>query len=87
MSGKAFKGGVFNGLGRASVIGLHLVSGMIVGGVIGYYLDKWLDTSPWLKLIFFLLGIAAGFRNVYLDTRILLKEQDAADAEDRKSGD
>ncbi|MCH7630671.1 MAG: AtpZ/AtpI family protein [Proteobacteria bacterium] len=37
----------------------------MVGGAIGWYLDKWLGTTPWLFVIFFFLGVAAGFRNVY----------------------
>lgn len=67
--------GLFSAVGTASVIGLHMVSGILVGGVIGYFLDKWLGTGPWLMLVFFLLGVAAGFYNVYLDTKRLLKEQ------------
>ena len=67
--------GLFSAVGTASVIGLHMVSGVLVGGVIGYFLDEWLGTGPWLKLVFFVLGVAAGFYNVYLDTKRLLREQ------------
>lgn len=67
--------GVFSSVGTASVIGLHMVSGVLVGGVIGYFLDEWLGTGPWLKLVFFLFGVAAGFYNVYLDTKRILREQ------------
>jgi ATP synthase protein I len=31
----------------------------------GYYLDRWLGTSPWLMLVGLLLGIAAGFLNLF----------------------
>ena len=41
----------------------------------GYYLDKWLDTSPWLTLIFLLLGIISGFRNIFILTSRELKRQ------------
>lgn len=67
--------GMFGAVGTASVIGLHMVSGILVGGVMGYFLDEWLGTDPWLKLVFFVLGVAAGFYNVYLDTQRLLREQ------------
>ena len=50
-------------------IGLHLVSGVIVGVLIGYFLDNYFDTSPWLTIIFFFLGVAAGFRNMYKDVQ------------------
>ncbi|NGZ05903.1 MAG: AtpZ/AtpI family protein [Magnetococcales bacterium] len=43
----------------------ELVSAVFVGGGIGYLLDYWLDTQPWLTLIFFIFGLAAGFRDMY----------------------
>ncbi len=36
----------------------------LVGGGIGWMLDRWLATGPWLLLLFFLLGVAAGFWNL-----------------------
>lgn len=67
-------------MANTGVIGLHLVSGPIVGFAIGYGVDRWLDTGPWGKLFFLLLGIAAGFLNVYRDSRYLLKKLAAEDA-------
>lgn len=61
----------------SGVIGLHLVSGPLVGFAIGYGLDAWLGTSPWCKLIFLFVGIGAGFLNVYRDTRQLMRKMDA----------
>ncbi len=58
------------------VIGLHLVSGPVVGFAIGYGLDAWLGTGPWFKLIFFLTGILAGFLNVWRDTKELLAKME-----------
>ena len=46
-------------------IGVELVSGVIVGGGIGWLLDNWLNTTPYLLIIFLLLGGCAGFLNVY----------------------
>ena len=60
------------GLASVGTIGLHMVSGPLVGVVIGYFLDRWLETSPWFKLIFLLIGIGAGFLNVYMDSKILI---------------
>lgn len=62
-------------LTHAGTIGLHLVSGVAVGAVIGYFLDAWLKTDPWLFILFIIVGIAAGFRNVYLDTKRLVAAQ------------
>lgn len=36
-----------------------------VGLAIGYWLDKVFDTSPWLTIIFLVLGIIAGFRELF----------------------
>jgi ATP synthase protein I len=38
---------------------------VIVGGAIGWYLDDWLGTKPWLMVIFFFLGVGAGFLNIF----------------------
>lgn len=45
--------------------GVEVVSALIVGVVIGLLLDRWLGTWPWLFLLFFVLGSAAGTMNVY----------------------
>ena len=85
MSVKKFlKGGTMDVLATAGTIGLHMVSGPIVGFAIGYGLDAWLDTSPWMKLVFFLVGIVAGFKNVYDDSRRLLRKMQAED--DKRHG-
>lgn len=52
--------GMAYGLRMAS----ELVGAVLVGGLIGYVLDRWLGTTPWLFLIFFFLGFAAGILNV-----------------------
>lgn len=71
----------------AGTIGLHMVSGPIVGFAIGYGLDAWLETGPWMKLVFFLVGILAGFKNVYDDSRRLLRRMQADDDKGRDSQD
>lgn len=56
-------------IASASVVGLNLVSATFVGLAMGYWLDRWLGTSPWLLLAFLVLGIIAGFRNVLQEVR------------------
>jgi len=51
-------------LGRAFRLVSELVIGLVVGGAIGWYLDRWLGTTPIMLLIFFVLGVAAGVLNV-----------------------
>ncbi len=60
-------------LSSVGVIGLHMVSGPLVGFAIGYGIDAWLGLHPWGKLVFLVIGIGAGFLNVYRDTQILLR--------------
>ncbi len=67
-------------IARASVIGLHLVSGMLAGGFIGYWLWHWFD-APWCFWIFLAFGFAAGCLNMYRDVKKLLRDQDVIDAE------
>ena len=54
-----------SGLGFAWRVGVELVSALVVGVAIGYLLDRWLGTRPWLLILFFVLGSAAGLLNVF----------------------
>ncbi len=54
-----------NPMGLAFRIGVELVSALAVGTGIGYGLDLWLGTKPWLMVLFFFLGSAAGVLNVW----------------------
>jgi ATP synthase protein I len=50
--------------------GSELVAGVLVGCGIGYVLDRQFGTSPLFLIIFMMMGMAAGFWNVYrLGTR------------------
>jgi len=66
---------LFKTLGFLSSVGISMVAATFIGLAMGYYLDKWLDTSPWLTLIFLLLGIISGFRNIFILTSRELKRQ------------
>jgi ATP synthase protein I len=57
--------GKFQGLSRGMVIGCDMVAGVVVGGAIGWWLDRVTGWYPWCFLVFFVLGAAAGFRMVY----------------------
>ncbi len=58
-------------LGVASLIGINLVVCIFAGFAIGYWvLDKFFNTYPWFTIIFFILGMIAGFRYLF---RIALK--------------
>ena len=52
-------------MGSAFKLGTELVSAVVVGTIIGFILDSWFDTKPWLIIIFFFLGTAAGMSNIF----------------------
>ena len=51
-------------MGNAFKLGTELVAAVGVGTIIGFILDSWFGTKPWLIVIFFFLGAAAGMLNV-----------------------
>lgn len=62
----------------AASLGINLVLSSAVGLLIGLYLDKWLSTGPVFLLIFFALGIFAGFRQFFIEIRRLNKNENKA---------
>lgn len=56
-------------MGIAFRVGTELIAGVLVGALIGWFLDRWLGTGPWLLIVFFCLGAAAGFLNVFRAAR------------------
>ena len=66
------KKGIF--LGNAFKLGTELVSAVVVGTIIGFILDALFGTKPWLIIIFFFLGAAAGMLNVIRAANRMQKE-------------
>ncbi|GLK77074.1 ATP synthase protein I [Methylopila jiangsuensis] len=52
------------GIARGFRLSTEMVAGVIVGGGLGWALDRWLDTSPFGLIVLLLLGFAAGVLNV-----------------------
>ena len=61
-------------MGGAFKLGTELVAAVAVGTIIGFILDSWFDTKPWLIIIFFFLGAAAGMLNVIRAAKRMQKE-------------
>jgi ATP synthase protein I len=74
---------VFSQVSRYSTVGLELGFSVAIGVLGGYYLDRWLNTSPWLTIFLLLCGVAAGFKRVYQALKELEKEQEEEDARSR----
>ncbi len=62
-------------MGGAFKLSTELVSAVAVGTIIGFILDSWFDTKPWLIIIFFFLGTAAGILNVIRTANRMQKEE------------
>ena len=61
-------------MGNAFKLGTELVAAVSVGTIIGFILDTLFDTKPWLIIIFFFLGAAAGMLNVIRAANRMQKE-------------
>ena len=61
-------------MGSAFKLGTELVAAVAVGTIIGFILDSWFDTKPWLIIVFFFLGTAAGILNVIRTANRMQKE-------------
>ena len=61
-------------MGNAFKLGTELVAAVGVGTIIGFILDSWFGTKPWLIIIFFFLGAAAGMLNVIRTAKKMQKE-------------
>ena len=60
--------------GSALKISTELVAAVVVGGTIGFILDNLFDTKPWLIIIFFFIGVAAGILNVIRAANLMNKK-------------
>jgi len=70
-------------IGQALRLATEMAAALIVGAALGWFLDKWLGTRPWLLLLFLVLGMAAGTMNAY---RTAMRLHNATDREDENSG-
>ena len=61
-------------MGSAFKLGTELIAAVAVGTIIGFILDNWFGTKPWLIIIFFFLGAAAGMLNVIRAANKMQKE-------------
>lgn len=59
---------IFRNLSIISSMGISVALAIAIGVWLGLSLDRWLGTAPYFFWIFLLIGIAAGFKNVYLIT-------------------
>ena len=60
-------------IGVAFKLSTEMVAAVVVGTIIGFILDNWFGTKPWLILIFFFVGVIAGIMNVIKSAKNMQK--------------
>ena len=61
-------------LGMAMKLSSEMVAAVFVASLIGYYLDKWLETEPFFLILLFFLGAITGILNVVRTSKMINKE-------------
>ena len=59
---------------RHSTVGIEMGLSVVVGLLLGWALDRWLETSPLFLLVCLILGFAAGFRSLLRAVRRMREE-------------
>ena len=52
-------------------VGIEFVGSIIVSAFLGYILDNWLHTAPWLMIVLIVLGFGAGLRRAMLASKMI----------------
>ena len=63
-------------LGKALKLSTEMVAAVMVGSIMGFILDSWFDSKPWLTIIFFFAGATAGILNVIRSAKLMQKNND-----------
>ncbi len=64
---------------RYAGIGIEMLVSVLIGTFGGYGLDRLFHTKPWLMIVGFIFGSAAGFRSLF---RLLEQENKKRDKKD-----
>lgn len=60
-----YRKNVYHALTMITQFGINMLVPIFLCSFAGIYIDKWLGTSCWMVILFF-VGALAGFRNVYI---------------------
>lgn len=84
MGRKKKRSQLFREVGKYAALGLEMAISVVIGLVIGAFLDKRLKTGPWLTLLFLMLGFAAGLRSLIRAALKSQREMNNEEESDRK---
>ena len=76
-----------NMLGLAYRLLVEILVGIAVGGFVGWWMDKVLDTKPIWMLVFLVLGMGAGLMNSVRTVNEMRRKQDQAEAVKRRENE
>ena len=66
-------------------MGLEVGLSVVVGFLIGTWLDEWLETAPWSLLIFGIAGIIAGYRSMFRMVKRMQSDTETSQKNEPKS--
>ena len=61
-------------MGRSAEAAWEASLSVVAGAGIGFLLDRWLGTAPWLMVVFVVIGTAAAFRRLLLLAKVASRE-------------
>lgn len=65
-------------MGQGLRIAIELVVGVAFGGFVGWWLDRYCGTAPWLMVVMVIVGFAAGMMNIIRTAQRLQAEAEAS---------
>ncbi len=74
-------------LGLAYRLLIEILAGIGVGGFVGWWIDKVLDTKPVMMLVLLALGMGAGLMNSIRTVNEMRRKQDAREAAARRENE
>jgi F0F1-type ATP synthase assembly protein I len=66
-------GSAFRGVGVAAALGAQLILAIVLGFLLGHWLDGVFHIAPWLTIAGVILGIVAGFMGLFHLSKVLMK--------------
>ncbi len=72
---------IYSDLLKFSTLGLEMGASVVIGLLLGTYLDKHFDSEPWLTILFLGLGFAAAGRAVAKAIKMGISEEKEGDGD------